>query len=105
MNKMYDDQLWEQDISIAVQAIKTTLRVAKDNHPKYPLDIIHQAAIMAEESGEVVQAAIDYIYHDGCMEAVINELTQTAAMCIRMMAHFYDCKKRGIQVREREGDE
>ena len=51
----------------------------------FPKDVVHQAAILAEESGEVVQAALDYHYHDGSPSRIIEECYDTIAVCIRII--------------------
>jgi NTP pyrophosphatase (non-canonical NTP hydrolase) len=61
------------------------LRKAEAKHPDWPVDCIHAAAILAEESGEVVQAALQYVYEGGSKENIIKELAQTGAMVFRMM--------------------
>ena len=58
---------------------------AREKHPQWPDDIIHAVAIVAEESGEAVRAALNHVYHGGSIEEVRTELVQTAAMCIRML--------------------
>lgn len=65
--------------------ILNELERAKNIHPNFPKDLIHQAGIVAEESGEVMKAAIDYIYHKGNIQDVRKELIQTAAMCLRVL--------------------
>lgn len=54
-------------------------------HPDWPKDMIHQAAIISEESGEMVRAALNYTYEGGSMEEVRKECIQTAATAIRFL--------------------
>jgi len=61
---------------------------ACDLHPKWPGDLIHQVAIVAEESGEAVQAALNHVYHGDNLEKVKTELIQTGAMCIRALINL-----------------
>ena len=61
---------------------------AEKLHPYWPTDIIHQVSIMNEEAGESIRAALNYMYHDGELDDVIEELIQTAAMCIRCLEHL-----------------
>ena len=58
---------------------------AEAKHPQWPDDVIHAVAIVAEESGEAVRAALNHVYHGGSIDEVRIELVQTAAMCIRML--------------------
>lgn len=58
---------------------------AKTKHPGFPTDVVYQVAVMAEESGEVVRAAVQYAMEGGELSEVRSELIQTAAMCIRVI--------------------
>ena len=58
---------------------------AKEIHPEWPDDVIHAVAIVAEESGEAVRAALNYAYHGGAKKDIKTELIQTAATCIRAL--------------------
>lgn len=55
--------------------------------PKWPTDPIHAAAVVAEESGELVKAALESTYEPwkGSKENLRAEAVQTAAMCIRFI--------------------
>jgi len=69
----------------AINGILQRLDEARQLHPKWPADRIHQAAIMAEEAGESIQAAIDYTYRERSVGDFHWEVMQTAAMCLRIL--------------------
>ena len=73
---------------IAENQIRNEFARAQRLHPIWPADIIHQAAVVAEEAGEVVKAANDYRYHGGSLEDVRTELVQTGAMVLRMLINL-----------------
>ena len=63
---------------------------AKAMYPAWPADKIHAAAVVVEECGELMQAAIDHEYptcnHRGdTVERMKREAIQTAAMCLRFL--------------------
>ncbi len=57
---------------------------AKKLHP-WPVDIIHQVAVIGEESGEVLQAALNYFYEGASKNMIREEVVQCAATCIRYL--------------------
>ena len=57
-------------------------------HPAWPTDLIHQVAIVAEESGEAVQAALNHVYYDKPLDLVRNELIHTGAMAVRALVNL-----------------
>lgn len=61
---------------------------AETKYPTWPTDMIHQVAIMQEESGEAIRAAINHVYHGEPLEDVRAELVQTAAMCLRCLKNL-----------------
>jgi len=64
------------------------LERAEIKHPVWPYDIVHGAAILAEEAGEVVKAALDVHYANGSIEALKLELAHTGAMAIRNLINL-----------------
>ena len=73
------------NMGIIVMEIISELIDAKAKHPDWPTDLIHQIAIMSEESGEAVRAALNHVYHGEDISELRKELIQTAAMCIRCL--------------------
>jgi hypothetical protein len=71
-----------------INNILIKLQEAEAKHPAFPNDAIHQVSIMNEEAGEAIRAALQYTYEGGTREAVILELEQTAAMCIRVIENI-----------------
>ena len=69
-------------------AILDELIKAKKKYPDWPDDMVHQAAIVSEESGELIRAVLNHVYHDGSIEDVRNEAIQTAAMAIRFLENL-----------------
>lgn len=68
-----------------IDAILAELAMANQLHPDWPSDPIHAAAIVAEESGELVRAALQHKYEDGMRVAMRTEAIQTAAMALRFL--------------------
>ena len=69
----------------AVELVLAELARARKKHPKWPPDKIHQAAIVAEEAGELVQAALDARYGGGSLSDIDKEATHAAATAIRLL--------------------
>ena len=76
----------------ALTSILNAYEQAIDKHPDntWPQDVIHMTAIMAEESGEAVQAANDVVHQGASLEPLRRELAQTAAMCLRCLVNLED---------------
>ncbi len=72
----------------AITLIFEELRKAEAKHPGWPRDKIHAVAILIEEAGEAMQAAIDCHYAGAAVEHLKIELAQTGAMAIRALIHL-----------------
>lgn len=71
------------------ELINDELKRAECLHPVWPDDLIHQSAIVGEESGELLKACLDYHYHGkGTKMDIAVEAIQTAAMSIRFLKNF-----------------
>ena len=71
-----------------IEEIRLELVRAKNKHPDWPEDVIHCAAIVSEESGELIRAAIQFKYENGTQEEMRKEAIQTATMAIRFLLNF-----------------
>lgn len=70
------------------------LKVAKKKHPNWPDHVVAQAAIVGEEAGELLQAALQAKYEPNSkepsehLEHMRKEAIQTAAMAIRFILNL-----------------
>jgi len=69
----------------AIDFILKELAFARRKHPKFPEDRIHQAAIVGEEAGELLRAALQAQYEDGHPNACAEEAVQVGAMAVRFL--------------------
>ncbi|MGW8257953.1 MAG: hypothetical protein ACWGMZ_10745, partial [Thermoguttaceae bacterium] len=65
--------------------ISDELKRAKAKWPGWPTDPVHAAAIVAEEAGELVQAALQCTYEGSHSQKMVDEAIQVAAMAIRFL--------------------
>lgn len=72
----------------AFSFVLSELRKAEQKHPTWPEDIVHAVAIMGEEAGESIQAALNYYYHGGDIELLKKELGHTGAVVIRCLKNL-----------------
>lgn len=61
---------------------------AYDKFPTWPIDPIHRAAIVAEESGELVKAALEFKYEKGDKQEMRKEALQVAVTAFRFLVTF-----------------
>ncbi|MDR2744410.1 MAG: hypothetical protein LBB66_04340 [Desulfovibrio sp.] len=69
-------------------AFQDELVEASEKHPDWPSDVVHAAAILQEEAGELIQAALDYYYGKGDKRRLIEETVQCGAMAIRFLLNI-----------------
>lgn len=70
------------------ELIQLELQKAVKKHPVWPADIIHAIAILVEEAGEALKAALEFVYEDGKPDALIKELLHTGAMVYRCLTNI-----------------
>lgn len=68
-----------------VDVVFAELRYAEAKFPGWPDDIVHAVAIVAEETGEAIQAALEVYYQNAPKVRVVEELVQTTAMGLRAL--------------------
>ena len=84
--------------------IDEELKRAKRKHPTWPTDNIYRASIMAEEAGEAVKAANQYVLEDKPIENIEKELIQTGAMVLRHLESIdEDRRKANIRLLKGRG--
>jgi len=105
--KASNQQSWSRATETEAMAqIQAALARAREKHPGFPIDPIHAAAIMGEEAGETLKAAIDYSYHGGAALAIAEEAAQTAAVAIRILVSLaWDHPTRAVSTIEKNEDD
>ncbi len=68
-----------------VGQIDAELDRARAKFPAWPYDPIHQAAIVAEEAGELVRACLRMVYEGGSAGKVRTEALHVAATAARFL--------------------
>lgn len=79
----------QNNINTQIVKINAELDRAVKKHPQFPIDIIHQVAIVQEEAGEAMRATLQCVYEGRAVSEVQKELIETAAMCIRVLDSIY----------------
>jgi NTP pyrophosphatase (non-canonical NTP hydrolase) len=68
-----------------IEAIRAELAKARKKFPRWPTTAVKSAAIVCEESGELIRAALQHEDENGMLTACDKEAIQTAAMCVRFL--------------------
>jgi len=71
-----------------IKEVREEMARAEAKFPGWPVDPVHGAAIVAEEAGEAVKAALDFYYGRSDERQLRGELVQTAAMALRFLKNF-----------------
>jgi len=82
----------------AIELLLAELDRAQRLHPKWPDDEVHAAAIVAEEAGELVQAALNHYYRKPKnsdpyvldAEKMRTEAIHTGAMALRFLINMVE---------------
>ena len=69
----------------ALKTVTEELLRARKLHPSWPKDSIHQAAIVQEEAGELIRAALQHEFENDPKQPMNTEAIQTAAMALRFL--------------------
>ena len=85
----------------AHQLLEQELDRAEAKFPTFPIDPIHAAAVLQEEAGELVQAALQYTYEGGSVDAMRKEAIQVGAMALRFLINMHWMKSRPSEQVER----
>ena len=72
-------------IEIVLAQIFSEVERAEKLHPDWPTNPIHQAAIVTEEAGEILQASLNHNEQKGSKKAIITEAIHTAASALRFL--------------------
>lgn len=64
------------------------LMAAETKHPAWPKDLIHQAAIVCEESGELIQCALQIRYEKNSLDNLKKEALHTIATAFRLLKNL-----------------
>jgi NTP pyrophosphatase (non-canonical NTP hydrolase) len=78
-----------EEVNSFVAKVSAEIIKAESKFPQWPFDLIHGAAIIGEEAGEILQAALQHNYNKKRDTKHIEEETiQCAAMCLRYWVHL-----------------
>jgi hypothetical protein len=69
----------------AMKAILEEVAIASKKFPTWPTDAVHASAVVAEESGELTRAALQFNYENGGALSMMDEAIQTGAMAVRFL--------------------
>jgi hypothetical protein len=71
-----------------INLIISEIERAETKHPDWPMDKVYAATIVAEESGELTRACLQYEAENGSLNEIKKEAIQTACTCIRLIENL-----------------
>ncbi len=77
-----------KDLVLALAEVSREVKRAIDLFPCWPKDAIHAAAIVSEESGELIRATLRHRYEGGQEDDMKTEALHTAATAIRFICNI-----------------
>lgn len=85
----YQLMTMESPVKRIVNKILDEVERAENKHPDWPTDMVYAAAIVSEESGELMRACVQHEMESefGCITEVETEAIQTAATCVRLLSN------------------
>ncbi|MEI6683450.1 MAG: hypothetical protein WCO44_12510 [Bacteroidota bacterium] len=87
-NEIYYDRIWcmlPPEVKKHLILIYAEYDRACELHKEWPKDFIHAAAVVAEESGELIQAALQHNYEHKPFQNMRAEAVQTGASALRFL--------------------
>jgi len=81
-----------QNLQFIIDAIMEEVARAESKHPDWPSDMIHAAAIVGEESGELTRAALQWTYENADIIEAQKEAIQVACTAIRFLKGLAEFK-------------
>ena len=94
----------EKERQGVIKWVLEELSTAEGKFPKWPIDVVHAASIVAEEQGEMQQAALEYLWFldkdNDLLDNLLIEATHTAAMAVRFLIQLW--RLGDIEIEEEE---
>ena len=85
------------EFSTLLILVLTELERAEEKHPDWSAySVVDMAAIVSEEAGELIRAALQHKYEGGQFEEIKKECIQTAAVALRMLKELSEYEKANI---------
>jgi hypothetical protein len=103
-NKFSALDLFNEHEQTVMILVARELEKAKAKH-RWPKDIVHAAAIVSEESGELVKEALHISEGTGDWSLVNKEAIQTIATCIRLICNVNETVPQPVMEMVEEGKE